>query len=125
MPIQYNIKPDINLLEVIVTDAIGLEDFVSTMTDALKDPNFSRGMNTLWDITAGTLHDATGADMSLMSEFIHRHQEERGYDYKVAIVVNSELKNGLSQMYSFISGHLPNECRGFMDYDEAMAWLSE
>lgn len=125
MSLEYELRPDENLMIIRVIDDFTLDDFEKTMHTVLHDTDFISGMNALWDVRDGTLDTVSGKDMHMISEYISNNQSEWGADYKVALVVKSELDSGLSRMYDIISERLPNLCRSFKDIDEALNWINE
>lgn len=125
MPLEYELHPDKNLMIIRVIEAFTLDDFEKTMPAVLNDADFISGMNALWDVRDGTLDSLSGKDMHMIAEYISSKQSERGAGYKVALVVTSELDSGLSRMYDIISENLPNLCRNFKDFDEALNWINE
>lgn len=122
--VKTELDPSCNLITQTVTGDFLLQDFIKAFKIALNHPDFTKGMNVLWDLTDASLAKAEINDMHQMIKFIDYHIENRGRDFKLAIVANSKLEFGLSRMYEAFSEMLPFSKKVFCDIKEALNWIN-
>lgn len=112
-----------NLITHTASGEILLPDFVQAIRDALVHPDFIKGMNVIWDLTNATLKNAEVSDIHNLIKFLDYHIEDRGKNFKVAIIANSPLEFGLSRMYEALSETLPFTKQVFKDPIDALIWI--
>ena len=113
-----------NIIINTVNGDFTVNEFIDTFTKMLSNPDFSPGMNALWDFRNASLSSLSSNDLEKMIIFMERNIPQRGIDYKLAGVVSKDVDYGISRMFDAYAENLPLKKRVFRDYDEAIKWLS-
>lgn len=122
--VTTELDPERNLIIQTVTGRLTLQDFIAAFKSALSHPDFTSGMNVLWDLTNASLADTEVNDMHQMINFIHYHISRRGTGFKLAIVAPGKLEFGLARMYEVYGEVLPFSKRAFYRMQEALEWVT-
>jgi len=122
--VTTELDPGRNLIIQKVTGELSLYNFIAAFKTATSHPDFTSGMNVLWDLTDASLAQVEIQDMHRMIEFIQFHIEKRGTGFKLAIVAHGKLEFGLSRMYEVYGEVLPFAKKAFYTMQEALDWLN-
>jgi len=113
---------------VIVRTVIGdltLEEFKSSFDAALTHPDFQKNMPVIWDFRNADLSKIFKQDLDQIANHIKSHAENRGANFRVALVASRDLEYGVLRMYEAIGYDLPLHIRVFRRFEEAKEWASE
>lgn len=119
------IHPDSNLVYHTVTGEFTAEKVRTAVDKMVGHPDFKPGMDSLWDLRGASINKLNQAELLKMMEYIAAHRARRGRDYKVAIVVASDLQFGFARMYELMSFSLPSKKAIFRNTREAFRWLKQ
>ncbi|UCF64357.1 MAG: hypothetical protein JSW33_00595 [bacterium] len=104
---------------------IGSKEIVKALQRTLTDPDFKKGMDILWDFQAVNESLVDTQEILDIVTFIKNHQDTRGSNYRVALVVSRDLDYGLARMYEAYSQGLPCQIQIFKNLNAAKNWLAE
>jgi hypothetical protein len=93
------------------------------MEKILNDEQFVPSMNMIWDYRESTLAGFSFQDTVKRKEYVNKTQERRGYNYRVALLVDKVVDYGICRMYQIISEDLPATFEVFYDAQEAFDWM--
>lgn len=101
------------------------DDFRAAFTTMLEHPDFSPGMNSLWDTRTADFTQFTPPELLRFAEFVTGHAQARD-GARGALVVSVDEDHGLASMYdTILEMKLPVHMRVFQNLADAEAWLAE
>ena len=98
MSVHTEIDKESGLITHKVTGALTFDEFKQAFDALLQHPNFNSCMDEIWDIRNGTLTKMSSDDFLKITNYIQR-KNERGSNYREALVASSDLVFGLSKIY--------------------------
>lgn len=126
MPITTQIDETAKVIVCKVEGALAFDPAKAAVEEYLRHPSFVPGMNVLWDLRAATLDGFSPRDYATrMAQAFGQFGDERGVDFKLALVATSDLAFGISRQYEALTEKLPFVAHVFRDFDEAWNWLAE
>ena len=107
-----------------VIGKVDADHVMETVKQSIEHPDFTPGMNSIWDLTSAVLDDICMADFEAVSLAKHiKNANERG-DARVAIVVSDDLGTGLSRMFAAYRSPAHIEYQVFKSVSDASVWLA-
>jgi hypothetical protein len=100
-----------------------VEEILDSAAVRVKLPGYRPEMPVIWDLRNVDLTDFSTLDIRRVASGIFSTQEERGSDYKVALVADDDLAYGLSRMYAVYADQLPLNATVFRTMEEALEWI--
>jgi hypothetical protein len=122
MPMSYDIDATRQLMTVVGTGHLGLEDVLQHQREVSEDPRVIPGLRVLTDLREVTKLDLAGRDVLKLAQ-------TRG-DFPVlgtygptAVVATDRLMVGMARMYMLSRRKFIQPMAVFSDPEEAIAWL--
>ena len=126
MSVNTVIDTEKNLVTHTVIKGFGLANIEPAWAAMLADPEFQAGMNVLWDFRLGMHTDQFSAnDMQKIVAMTAGHIQQRGAQYKLALLASRELYFGLSRMFEAYGDEIPIDIHAFRSMEDALDWLNE
>ncbi len=88
----------------------------------LDDADFKPGMDLLADLRQAEIRSGLEAITELI-DHVKRHREQRGSNYRVALVVAHGFQETMAQLYRIYSRSLPTTSAIFHTLTDAKEWL--
>ncbi len=124
MRVEVTFHPEDNLVQFTVEGYVDMETLMRRANSAVEDPDFVKGMNSLWDITRAQGEHLYGKDFKQAGGVSRKDVDERG-NARVAVLVADELSHGLVRIFNAMAGLEHLQYQIFEDEAEALAWLKE
>lgn len=122
MPIQYRVEPERELIRVVITGAVGEENFEEYRRQLAGDPGYSAEYARLFDLRGVSTAPTTAQIRSLVHTIVRRALPTPA---KRAIVVSSDVSFGMFRMLGMLlEGHTREQFRVFRAIDDALRWLA-
>jgi len=123
MPIETYQDPSTGLIIQRVVGDLVPQEVIAAQRRLYLEEKIDPRTPVLWDARNSTPSDRTFADMSEMAS-----QSEDFWEAmqggRTAIVTASKVDFGMGRMYETLADRMPREIQVFMDYQEAVEWLT-
>ncbi len=123
MPVEIHIDADRNLIRCIVHGSLSPAELKSVFLTMIDRADFKPGMNVLYDFTDGITAELTSENMREHVKTVASHRQQRGENYRVAVLAPRDLDFGMFRVYQALADELPLHIRVVRTRDEADAWL--
>ncbi|MDH5483674.1 MAG: hypothetical protein OEY43_00435 [Gammaproteobacteria bacterium] len=123
MPIHTHINSELHCVERIVEGEFNFNKFFSSFHEIDTVPGFVKGMDALWDLRQADLSQMSVDTVDKISHYIANNTDKRGVDYRIALVVSTDLAYGLARMFRTMSDQIPVNINIFRSMDDACDWL--
>ena len=107
-----------------VSGEMTFEEIKSSYEAVLTHPDFQDDMNSIWDIRNADASKFDSQDVIKIARYFETQTKNRA-EYKVAVVVSSELERSLSKMYQVAAADLPAKIGIFNNLEAAKEWVTE
>jgi hypothetical protein len=124
MPIDCSIKKPTGPVVITASGPVKGKDIIGALVKMLQDPDFKKGMDALWDFRTVKSANSETAEIREIVSFVRANQEKRGTNYRVALVVSTDIDFGLARMFEAYSHELPFDIQIFKDIKDAERWLN-
>jgi len=122
MPITTRFNLEHNFIEHICTGVVMAEDIAHSFDLALEHELFVAGMHVLWDLSGARI-GATPEQMQSLVTHVGLLRQQRGVNYRLAIVANDVILRMLADIFKALSSPLSFEVSIYSDYQSAVDWL--
>ena len=122
MPIKTSFNKGMNIIEHICSGPLEYSDIIDAFDTALESEEFHPGMHVLWDFRSAIIN-ATPEQMQALVTHVGLRRQQRGTDYKLAVVAGDTVLRMLADIFKALSSPLSFEVAIFSDIDEARSWL--
>jgi hypothetical protein len=122
MPLSYEIDEDKNLLTVIGSDRVTLEDVLAQQRELQAESRLKPGIRCLVDLTKMTGLGLSGRDTFRLAQA----REQFSYlakQARTAIVVKDAINFAMARMYALSRRKYIEPMAIFYDVDEARHWV--
>lgn len=123
MPVTSKINHGLHLLEHTCRGSLKAQDLIDAFDAAMKLPGFERSMSVLWDCRDSRI-DARPDEMQALVTHVALMREQRGSDYRLAVVAQDTVLIILADIFKTLSSTLCFEVKIFQDIEEARNWIS-
>lgn len=113
-----------NRVTFCVSGRVGFAQFRRVFDEMLSDPHFQRNMDILWDLRRAEI-EANVTDVARVVAHIRARREQRGSDYRTAIIAAEGAGKAASRLFQIFARMLPFETRVFSTIDGAESWLDK
>ena len=107
-----------------VSGEMTFEEIKSSYEAVLTHPDFQDDMNSIWDIRNADASKFDSQDVIKIARYFETQTKNRA-EYKVAVVVSSDLERSLSKMYQVAAADLPAKIGIFNNLEAAKEWVTE
>ncbi len=121
MSIDVHYDPEKRALYGVFSGDLSVEEFVSTLKEAVSANLYPPSVRTIWDLTG--LNFSTISRETIYKLIHVRATQQERHPAKIAFVAPDDLGFGMLRMYEIIGDNLGDEIKVFRDYSEAEAWL--
>jgi len=121
------------ILNTVVDDAVMIHTVTGNMTyegikssyeaAVLTHPDFQDDMNSIWDIRGADASKFDSHDVIKIARYFETKTKNRA-EYKVAVIVSSDLEYDLSKMYQVAAADLPAKIGIFNNLEAAKRWVT-
>lgn len=122
MPVTVHVDSKANLITFRCEGKLTLDDIQRALDEMFADPGFRSGLNALWDLRDASI-GVYAQEIPDLLRMIRDRQDERGRDYRVAILVAGSPDFGLSTLFEMSAHAMPFTVRVFRGSTEAGRWL--
>ena len=122
MPIRVNVDPQANLITLTGSGRLTYHDFETAFAERVSHPHYKPGMDILYDLR-GVIIDISLQELKQSIAFFKTRQEERGSNFRFAVVVTQISAYGLVSLYQAHAQDLPEEIQIFDNLTAARQWL--
>ncbi|MBN2391004.1 MAG: hypothetical protein JXR84_09780 [Anaerolineae bacterium] len=123
MAIKYQIDPEMGVIYVNLAGTVHDLDFVTAVDEALHDPGYRAGINSLIDFRAVERFDVSNQTIRRAVGMVSDQLDDYNQPWKAAIVAPANLVYGLSRMYQLLREGSMEEVGVFRDAESAREWL--
>lgn len=123
MPVDIDIDVARNLIRCVVHGSLSPAELTSVFLTMIERADFKPGMNVLYDFTDGVTAELSSENMREHVKTVAAHQQQRGENYRVAILAPRDLDFGMFRVYQALADELPLHIRVVRTREEADAWL--
>lgn len=123
MPVTSRINHKLHLLEHTCRGTLKAQDIVAAFDAAINLPGFERSMSVLWDCRDSRI-DARPDEMQALITHVALRREQRGSDYRLAVVAEDTVIIILADIFKALSTTLSFEVKIFQDITTARNWIS-
>ncbi|MEX0941517.1 MAG: hypothetical protein WD002_03125 [Pseudomonadales bacterium] len=103
--------------------AIAVRHIIEVSDAELSHPDFTDGMDTIWDMRQADLRAVTpDAMLEILRRVKPRHSR---LAKRAAFLVDSDLQFGIIRMWQVYGQDVPQDREIFRDSDDALKWLIE
>lgn len=120
MPVSYKVFADSQLVVVLYSGELTLEEIINARKEGASDPEFNPSYNVIDDITAVTASAINFDDLSSISG-----KSVASLGVKRALVAETDFQYGMARMYQALSESHGHVFKIFREYDAAAEWVSE
>jgi len=122
MPIDTNIDSNTGFRTHTVTGKFSLDAVRLTLEETYAHSDFRPEAGAVWDLTGATI-DFPTEEVRHLADFVGKLAGDNAPG-KVALLVSSDLDEGVVQMYeTILSGQSSKPITVFRDMEEATRWL--
>ncbi len=104
---------------------LNFANFQKAYEVVLKSPDFTKGINLLWDIRKVDPSNLKFEDISAIAKHVTGNAKERGAGYRSAILITTDFGYGLSRQYLALMEKPMGQLSIFKSLEEAESWLTE
>jgi hypothetical protein len=122
MAISYRIDPQLGLVHTTATGVLKDEELLAHKRRLAEDPEFKPEMKELSDVRAVERLEVTTEGVRRLVA-TDQEQAPQLSDYKLALVVSTDIVFGMARMYQTLTEESVENVRVFRELDEARAWL--
>ena len=122
MPIRVNVDSGANLITLTGNGRLTYHGFKTAFEERVNHPYYQPGMDILYDLRTATI-DMTLPELKQGIALFKTRQEERGSNFRFAVVVTQISAYGLVSLYQAHAQDLPEEIRIFDNLTTARQWL--
>ena len=123
MPVKNQIDLENNLIVRTVSGRLTTAEVLNAFNGSLNDKNFVKDMHVIWDVSKADVRQVSADAINTIVEHIKAHLNNRGSNYKIAIVAPEDLNFGISRMFATYGSDLPVSIGIHRDIDDAYRWL--
>lgn len=125
MSVEIRFDAGKNFFVVRIAGDTDAETVAEVYAIGISGPDYRQNMNVIWDISSTTLSRFSIAEVRRLVQLVKQHSQERGSDYKVALVAGSSGDRQLLRVYSsFIKMAGRFRMRVFSDSHDAVVWIT-
>jgi len=124
MTISSKIDPEHNIIIRTASGELSADDIRNAFNATLEHTDFRKEMNVIWDLEHADLSKIAADDLIKIVELISKASNQRGSDYKIAIVASKDLTFGLSRMFEGYGVELPTSIMVYRDLESAYHWIN-
>jgi hypothetical protein len=106
-----------------VTGEMTFDEIKSSYEAILLHPDFQREMHVIWDIRDADASKFDRQDVIRLARYFETQLKNRA-EYKVAVIVSSDLEYDLSKIYQVAAADLPAKIGIFINLEEAKKWVT-
>jgi hypothetical protein len=106
-----------------VTGEMTFDEIKSSYEAILLHPDFQREMHVIWDIRDADASKFDSQDVIRIARYVETQIKNRA-EYKVAVIVSSDLEYDLSKIYQVAAADLPAKIGIFINLEEAKKWVT-
>ena len=123
MPIKSKINKEQNvIIRTVIGELVG-SDMTVAFEYSLLDPDFKKNMHVIWDLTEADISKASTDQIMNVVQFIGNNIDDRGADYKIALVAPVDISFGISRMLGSYGGDLPISIHIVRTLGDAYSWI--
>ena len=123
MPVDVSIDKEDRLITYKATGDVTLAEMKSAFESIFDHPDFEPGMNALCDAKYGSFPEMSLHEVQGLVALLSERSENRGKDFKVAVLVRGNPEFGLSSLFEMQTYSLPFDVQVFRKTAEAKEWL--
>jgi hypothetical protein len=123
MPVATQIDPERRLVTFECSGTLVFDDVRSAFQGMFEDPRFTPGINALWDLRNASI-GVRMQELPGLLDMINSRQNDRGKNYRVALLVAGSPDFGLSTLFEMSTHAMPFAVRVFRSRTEATRWLA-
>ena len=125
MEISFQVAPDKSFATVTITGKFDLDAFKDFYKQMVAHPDFSPGMNVIWDTRQADIFKISQEEMRTVSGHIAQLTKDRGAG-RGALVVSDDISFGVSRMGEMMTEKFVTvTVRVFRDIENAEKWINE
>jgi len=106
-----------------VTGEMTFDEIKSSYEAILSHPDFQEEMDAIWDIRDADASKFDSQDVIKIARYFETQLKNRA-EYKVAVIVSSDLEYDLSKIYQVAAADLPAKIGIFINLEEAKKWVT-
>ena len=118
-------REDVDAMLMTVQGRVVLDDYRKALNELVHSEYFHSNMSTIWDLRKADLCDLTTGDIRDGALLSVLSAEERGTNWKTAIVVEGDLGFGLARMFEVFANGAPYRMTIFQTIEKAEAWIKK
>ena len=124
MGVNSEILSEMHTVLRTVSGKLNPADIKNAVAETLKNPGFEKGMHAIWDLSDANIRDINTDELLEVVEYIQKNGEQRGKNYKIAIVASGDLAFGLSRMFEGYGNELPLSIHVHKTLNAAYEWIN-
>lgn len=125
MSIKTTINNETNIIVRTVSGPLSASDIKQAFNASLQEEDFQKNMHVIWDLTDAEISNIKSEDMFDVIDHILKLMDERGSDYKIAIVAPSDLAFGVSRIFKAYGSGLPVSINVLKNMQQACNWIHD
>lgn len=122
MSTDYCIDIPNHCVQVTAHGPLDKQQVLGVFSCFLGDPDFMPGMDLLADLRKAEIRSGLDAITELI-DHVQKHREQRGENYRVALVVALGFQETMAQLYRIYARSLPITTAVFHSIGDARDWL--
>ena len=125
MEISFLVSPDKSFATVTINGKFDLSKFNVFYKQMVSHPDFSSGMNVIWDVRKADISKISQDEMRTVSGHIAQLTKKRGSG-RGALVVSDDISFGVSRMGEMMTEKFVTVAvRVFRNMEDAEKWINE
>jgi len=124
MTISSKIDPAHNIIVRTAMGELSADDVKNAFDATLVHTDFRKEMDVIWNLEHADLSKLTKDDFMNVVKLLSEGSDQRGFNYKIAIVAPNDLTFGMSRMFEGYGAELPASIKVYRDIDSAYHWIN-
>lgn len=119
---DVQVLPHQGRVRIVVVGKAGVDLFGAAFNAVLDDPDFSPGMDTLWNLMNADVSSISIEEIQSIVDMVEINAQRRGAG-RVAIVAERDVDFGVSRIYQALASDLDTSVAVFRAVADAEAWF--